>query len=454
MIEEVTMRNLMIAALACLTLLTPIAAAADKPNIVFILVDDMGYGDIGCYGRKDVKTPHIDKLASQGVKFTQFYSNGAECSPTRTAFLTGRHPQRAGGLECAIGTGNVGRYDDAIRLADQRQLGLPAEQTVIPQQLKAAGYASGGYGKWHLGYEPQFNAMRHGWDAFNGFLGGNVDYYTHRETSDLHVLYRDELPVHREGYSSHWITDDAISFIDEHKDGPFFLYVPHATPHFPYQTPQNPGKVVTEATWKDGTDAEYVQMLEDMDDSVGKILATIDKHGLADNTIVIYASDNGGITPLANHAGLRGMKSRLFEGGIRVPLIIRWPGHIKPNTVCDQVSVTMDLTKSILNLAGAKAKPGRPLDGYDIIDHVARDKGTFERTMFWRARRGDRTWKAVRDGDMKYIWWTEEGKQGEYLFDLSNDIGEQSDLMGARPAMVKQLRKKLAAWEKDVKAER
>ena len=190
------------------------AETENRPNIVLILADDLGYGDLGCYGHPVAKTPHLDQLAKQGVKFTQHYANGPECSPTRTAFLTGKYQQRAGGLECAIGTGNVGRYDDAIRLANQKELGLPASQSILPRAMKQAGYTCGIFGKWHLGYEPQFNPMVHGWDEFFGYLGGNVDYFTHRETSDLHVLFRGKLPVYREGYMTHLITDDSIAFIE------------------------------------------------------------------------------------------------------------------------------------------------------------------------------------------------------------------------------------------------
>jgi len=163
------------------------AIAAHSPNFVFIFADDLGYGDLGCYGHPVAKTPQIDRLADEGVRFAQHYANGPECSPTRTALLTGRYQQRAGGLECAIGTGNVGRYDEAIRLAEARQLGLPAKQSVLPSALKKAGYSCGVFGKWHLGYEPQFNPIEHGWDEFFGYMGGNVHYFNHRELSDLHV---------------------------------------------------------------------------------------------------------------------------------------------------------------------------------------------------------------------------------------------------------------------------
>jgi arylsulfatase A len=231
------MRRLTALFLGCLALPATSAQAAEKPNIVLILADDMGYGDLGCYGHPVAKTPHIDRLARQGVRFTQHYANGPECSPTRTALLTGRYQQRAGGLECAIGTGNVGRYDDAIRLAQKGELGLPAEQAVIPGALQDAGYACGIFGKWHLGYEPKFHPVEHGWDAFFGYLGGNVHYFNHRELSDLHVLYRGREPVSAEGYMTHLITDASIDFMKRHQDRPFFLFVSHECPHFPFQGP-------------------------------------------------------------------------------------------------------------------------------------------------------------------------------------------------------------------------
>ena len=249
--------------------------AAAPPNIVLILADDLGYGDLGCYGHPQAKTPVIDRLAREGVRFTQHYANGPECSPTRTALLTGRYQQRAGGLECAIGTGNVGRYDDAIRLATKRQLGLPAKQTVLPSALKRAGYACGVFGKWHLGYEPQFNPMEYGWDEFFGYMGGNVHYFNHRETSDLHVLFRGRLPVYSEGYMTHLITDHSLAFIERHKAKPFFLYVSHESPHFPFQGPKDATKRVDKSNWMTLDADAYVAMLEDLDREVGRVLAEL-----------------------------------------------------------------------------------------------------------------------------------------------------------------------------------
>ena len=429
----------------------PLASSlpAARPNVVFILADDLGYGDLSCYGHPEAKTPVIDRLAREGVRFTQHYANGPECSPTRTAFLTGRYQQRAGGLECAIGTGNVGRYDDAIRLAKERQLGLPANQAVLPSALKKPGYASGVFGKWHLGYEPQFNPLEHGWDEFFGYMGGNVHYFNHRELSDLHVLYRGRLPVYEEGYMAHLITDSSLAFIERNKDRPFFLFVSHETPHFPFQGPGDAKKLVDKTNWTEPDAKAYVTMLEDLDREVGRVLATLKKHKLEKNTLVVFVSDNGGFARAANMGPLNGAKSTTLEGGIRVPLIMRWPGHIQPGTTSRQVCATFDLTFSILNLAGAGV-PAKRLDGFDLVNHITGGKKDFERTLFWRGKRGERTWSAVRSGDLKYVRKV-EGETSEWLFDLASDIGEKNDLSKSRPGDVKRLKKLLGDWEKDVR---
>jgi len=428
---------------------TTFAAAAEErpPNIIYILADDLGYGDLGCYGHPTAKTPNLDRLASQGVRFTQHYANGPECSPTRTALLTGRYQQRAGGLECAIGTGNVGRYDEAIRLAGARELGLPAQQTVIPGDLKEAGYRCGVYGKWHLGYEPKFNPIEHGWDDFFGYLGGNVHYFNHRETSDLHVLFRGRLPVYREGYMTHLITGDSITFVERNKDRPFFLFVSHECPHFPFQAPGDGDKNVTEENWTEVDPESYVAMLEDLDSEVGRLLKAVAAAGIADNTIVIFGSDNGGFPGAAHMGPLRGAKGSTFEGGIRVPLIIRWPGRIPAGIESEQVCVTFDLTRSFLALAGADTPESR-LEGVDIVNHIAAGKEDQPRTLFWRGKRGDRVWSAVRNGDMKYVRKTEGGETEEWMFDLSKDRGEETNLIAGDNALpLKQL---LSDWEDEV----
>lgn len=435
-----------------LTLVSCLAAA--QPNIVFILVDDMGTGDLSCYGAPDVQTPRIDRLASEGVRFTQFYAMGAECTPSRTAFLTGRYPQRIGGLECAIGTGNVGRYDDAIRLAEQHQLGLPAERAVLAPALKDAGYSNVVFGKWHLGYDPHFHPLKQGFQEFIGFLGGYVDYFTHAEHSGLSVYQQGIAFLNRPGYMTELIAGDAVNFLERQHLKPFFLYLPFSVPHFPFQGPKDAtGKTVSIDELTLGSREKYIEMLEDMDRQVGRILDVLEARGLADQTLVVFASDHGAMKPGRN-LPLNGFKGSLLDGGIRIPCIVRWPGHLKPGSVSHQVGSLMDLTASFLKLAGATVPEGQESDGMDILEHVLQERPDVERTLFWRARRGDRTWRAVRQGGLKYVTKREGGVQEDWLFDLSNDHSETLDLKESRPDGLARLRGELLNWERKVRPER
>ncbi len=434
--------------------LTTACAAERKPNIVFILADDLGYGDIACYGCPDAGTPNIDKLAADGARFTNFYANGAECTPTRTAIMTGRYPQFAGGLECAIGTGNVGRYDDAIRLAGQSQLGLPVAQALIPRVFTEAGYVTGIFGKWHLGYEPRFNPVKYGWDEFFGCLGGNVDYFTHRELSTLQVLYRNDQPVKREGYMTHLITEEALHFIEENKTRAFFCYVPFTAPHFPFQAPGDSNKKFTGENWTAGSRASYVAMLEDLDSAIGKILDRLNSLKLKKNTLVIFASDHGAMKPGRN-LPWNGFKGGLFEGGIRAPLIARWPGKIKPGTLCRQLGATFDLTTSFARITGTPVAKGQ-LDGIDILAHAEEKMRPLARDLYWRAKRGERTWWAIHHNngtsDLKYTRRKEDGKIDEWFFNLTEDPGESKNLFALPGNHSHKLKVKLADWESRVKA--
>ncbi len=435
-----------------LLLVLPLLATAanDKTNVLFILVDDMGYGDLACYGAPDVKTPHIDQLAAQGVRFSQYYANGAECTPTRTALLTGRYPQRVKGLECAIGTGNVGRYDDAIAVAAEHQLGLQATEAILPRAFKDGGYATGIFGKWHLGYEPQFHPKQYGFDEFFGILGGNCDYFTHREFSEIPVLMRQGAPVKEEGYLTHMITTEALGFMDKHKDEAFFLYVPYTTPHFPFQTPADAdNKSWTEENFSKGTRESYVTMLEDMDDAVGQLLARLETHDLAENTLVIFGSDHGGMGPSRNFP-YRGSKGGLFEGGIRTAMMARLPKQLPVGEVSDQPCMTADFTYSLARMAGASNKDLSRLDGMDILKHVASDRANTPRTLYWRARRGDRTWKAIRHGAWKYIHKVEGGEEQAWLFDLASDPEETHSRLDKSDTQRLGLIALLAGWEAEM----
>ena len=434
------------------------APGARKPNIIFILADDLGYGDLGCYGRRDIKTPVIDGIADEGVRFTNYYANGPECSPTRTAFLTGRYQQRVGGLECAIGTGNVGRYDDAIRLRETHDLGLPVEETSIARMLKDAGYATAITGKWHLGYEPKFAPHLHGFDHAFYCIGGGMDYFHYLDTVAGYSLFLNGNPVRREGYFTDLATDEAIKFIDKHADEPFFLYVPYTAPHSPFQGPDDyrPYPLPLDSPlWNQGKAPPdvYITMIEHMDKCIGRILRALDERGLTGNTVVVFSSDNGG-TGSARNSPLSKIKGSTFEGGIRVPAMARWPGVIGKGLVSDQVCITMDFSASIVRIAGAVVPPGRQFDGLDILKLVEAGRPPRKRTLFWRGRRGEQTWRAVRDGDMKYIRRTDRGQTEQYLFDLKEDIGETQNLLEDRPKEVSRLKALLAQWEKQVQHSR
>lgn len=429
--------------------------ADSRPNIVFILADDLGYGDLACYGRQDVRTPAIDSLAAQGVRLTQSYASAAECTPTRAAFLTGRYQQRVGGLECAIGTGHVGRYDDAIRLCEKQELGLPVSEISIARLLKGRGYGTGLSGKWHLGYDVKFSPNRHGFDHAFYVEGGEADYFHHTEPTGEPVLYLDEKPVTRAGYLTDLITEDAVRFIEQKREEPFFLYVAYTAPHAPYQGPldahDRPLAPESEL-WNQskGPRETYVAMIERMDDGVAKILKAVEAAGAASNTVVVFTSDNGA-TRSGSSGSLRGFKGSTYEGGIRVPALVRWPGRIAPGTVSGQVGVTMDFTASFARLAGVEPPQGRVFDGIDLLGCLAGGRAPPSRMLFWRMRRGDRTKWAVLDGSMKLVREKTAGREEEHLFDLARDPGEQSDIRaGAEPAL-KKLKQQLAEWEHEVR---
>ncbi len=437
--------------------LTGSAATAPRPNFVVILADDLGYRDLGCYGVKDIRTPAIDQLAARGVKFTHFYSNGQECSPTRTALMTGRYQHRVGGLECAIGIGNVGRYDDAIRLRETHDLGLPVSETSVARMLKDAGYATAIVGKWHLGYEDKFAPHLHGFDHALYCQGGSMDYFHHVEDPPAyaHVLRLNGKIEKRDGYFTDLIADEAERYISANRERPFFLYLPFTSPHSPFQAPdeKEPKPLPKDSTrWNQGSApaAVYRAMIERMDQAVGRVVAALERNGVAGRTLITFMSDNGG-TASARPTELNGQKSSTLEGGIRVPFIASWPGVLPENVTTNQAAIGMDLTASIVRASGAKIPAGREFDGIDVLALVAEKKPEVARTLFWRGRRGDSTWRAVRDGSLKYVYRTVAGATTlEGLFDLQTDEAEKNDLRASRPDEVKRLRGLLAAWEKKV----
>ena len=432
--------------------------AEDRPNVLLIVADNLGHGDLSCYGCPDIQTPNIDSIARQGVRFTNFYSNGPECSPTRTALFTGRYQQRIGGMECALGSGNVGRYDDAFWLADQGQLGLPPQESTLIHALKNSGYKTAGLGKWHLGYEKHFLPPHHGFDYFLAGLGGTMDYYYHNEPNGTRVLYENDKQIRRDGYYfTDLITDGAIRFMQKQPAAePFFLYLPYNAPSAPFQHPDripDKPKISTawdSGDWQAGRRDVLKLIIERLDQGIGKVLQTLDQTERRNNTLVIFCSDNGAYPVAASNAPFRGHASELFEGGIHVACMARWPGVLPAGIIDNRQTMTFDLSASIMAAAHLKPPSDRPFDGIDILGQIAAGQPPEPRTLFWRARRADRTWKAVREGDLKYVSRTETGTSEEWLFNLANDEGEQVNLLESKVDEAQRLRQQLGEWEKDV----
>ncbi len=454
--KNILVYMIVIFAIVCITSCTN-GSVSNRPNIIVFLADDMGYGDASCYGSTNIKTPVLDKLASEGVRFTSFYANAPECTPTRAALLTGRYQQRVGGLECAIGVNNVGRYDDAIRLREANELGLPVSETSIAKMLKDNGYNTGLFGKWHLGYEEKFSPNKHGFDQAFYAIGGLMDYfhYTEPGADGIYSLYENEKIVKREGYFTDLIGEETIKFIDKQSnDKPFFIYVPFTAPHTPYQGPKDYKKEQLSKEsplwgWSGPKDV-YLTMVEHMDKVMGNILLGLEKKGFSDNTLIIFMSDNGA-NPTGSNFPLRGTKGNLFEGGIRVPSVVKWTDKIKPGIVSEQPCLTMDFSSSILRVAGIDEPKNRKFDGIDILEYIEGNKQVKDRTLFWRAFRGVWSRKAVRSGNLKYINLKNDKTTSEYLFDLKNDIKEKNNLILENKIDATKLKMKLAKWEEEVK---
>ncbi|MEO6059183.1 MAG: sulfatase-like hydrolase/transferase [Gemmatimonadota bacterium] len=413
-----------------------------RPNVVLIITDDVGYGDLGSYGAPDVRTPNIDRLAREGVRFTDFYANGATCTPTRAALISGRYQQRFA-LERPLGSATTRDSGE----------GLPATGRSLPRLLANNGYATALIGKWHLGYRSAFSPLAHGFDHFFGFKSGYIDYYQHTGGDGHPDLFENDTPVTVAGYMTDLITDRSIRFIGEHRDKPFFIDVAYNAAHWPYQRPDSPTVARDNARHLRPFDrptnsrADYVSILERADQGVGRILRTLDSLGLARNTIVIFTNDNGGEW-LSRNVPLFHHKGTVWEGGIRVPAIIRWPAHLPAGKVSGQVGITMDLVTTILTATGTPIPPDASFDGIDLFPAIAARGTPIERTLFWRVT-GEQRQSAVRSGDWKLVI---DGPR-PMLFNVRTDLGERTDLIGARPEIAQRLGPLLAAWQAEVDRE-
>ena len=420
--------------------------ASDRPNIVLVLADDLGYGDLGCYGSKTNLTPNIDRLARQGLRFTDFHSNGPMCTPTRAAMLTGQYQQRFGS-----------KFDGAISGKTTRDHGLPLEAVTIAEVLKTRGYATGAFGKWHLGYIPPWLPPSQGFDEFRGLGAGDGDHHTHIDRWGREDWWHNNQLKMEAGYTAELLTRYAIQFIQDHKDEPFFVYLPHLAIHFPWQGPDDPphrtkGNTYEADKWGIVPDPANVSphvkaMVESIDRSVGEILAALKRLDLDKNTLVIFTSDNGGYLTygkafrnISSNGPLRDQKGSIYEGGHRVPAIFYWPDRIEPSTT-DETAISIDLFPTLLTITGAKAD-GLPLDGVDLAPLLFRNEPLPTRMLFWRMT----SRRAVRSGPWKLCI---NGGRTE-LFNLDEDIGERNDLSTRKPAIARSLSDAWAVWETDV----
>jgi len=405
-----------------------------RPNFVFILADDIGYADLGSYGaRAPATTPCLDAMAAAGLRFTDGYSNSPVCSPTRFALMTGRYQYRLrGAAEEPITSKARGRDD----------LGLPPSHPTLPSLLRDAGYATALAGKWHLGFPPHFGPLKSGYAEHFGPLSGGVDYFSHCDSSGSHDLYENGTEVERPGYLTDLISDRAVELVGRARR-PFLLSVHYTAPHWPWLTRADEAesrRVHKAIHHLDGGSVEtYRTMIHHMDEGIGRIFDALKAAGAAENTLVVFTSDNGG-ERFSDTWPFVGKKMDLLEGGIRVPLLASWPAVIPPGGVSAQLAITMDWVTTFFAAAGVKAHPEYPLDGIDLAPVLRDPSAARERELFWRM--SHRRQRAVRSGDWKYL--ALDGY--EYLFNLARDARERANLARRFPERLGALRAKYDAW--------
>ncbi len=398
-------------------------AARRRPNAVLFVADDLGYADLGCYGGRDVPTPHIDSIANNGVRFTNGYVTAPVCSPTRAGLLTGRYQQRFG-------------HEFNPGSTPEENFGLPLDQLTLPQLLKQHGYATGMVGKWHLGLRPDYHPLRRGFDEYFGFLGGAHAYVNLRKTERNPIL-RGTTPIDEDEYLTDAFAREAAAFVERHHDRPFFLYNPYNAIHTPMQATE---KYLARFTAiKDERRRTMAAMLSALDDAVGRVLDKLREHALEQDTLVFFISDNGGPTQAntSRNDPLSGFKGQLWEGGIRVPFIVQWKGALPPGE--SNVPVTaLDIFAT--SIAAAGLQPPRNLDGADLRRLLRQDAGeAADRALYWRF--GEQS--AVRVNNLKLLKIPEHEPM---LFDLSTDPAEKTDLAAQQPEKVAQLRKTYEKW--------
>jgi arylsulfatase A len=428
------------------------------PNILLIVSDDQGYHDLGCYGNTEIKTPHLDRLATQGVRLTDFYVTWPACTPSRGSLLTGRYPQRNGTYD--MFRNDKVDYDylyppGEYAVSWEMVGGMDTREVLIPRALQAAGYTSGIFGKWDLGQLHRFLPLQRGFDEFYGFTNTGIDYWTH-ERYGVPSMRRGNVPTVKDKgtYATELFRREALRFIRNHRDRPFFCYVPFNAPHDasnldrPRPGVQAPVEYIrrhygnydpAQANTRQARRQRYMAAVTYMDEAIGDMLRLLEGLGLAQNTLVIFLSDNGG-SGSGDNAPLRGGKSQMFEGGLRVPCIARWPGVIPAGQVCDAFLTTLEVFPTLCAAAGIDSPKDVVLDGFDLTPILAGRQKSPREEMFWE-RRDD---KAARVGHWKWV----ESQRGSGLFDLATDLGEKHDLSKEKPDMLAHMKSQFAAWKK------
>jgi arylsulfatase A-like enzyme len=411
-----------------------------RPNFVFILADDLGYADLGCYGgrSKPSCSPVLDRMAAEGLRFTDGYANSSVCSPTRFALATGRWQHRLrGGADEPLSS----------RARGAEGLGLPPAHPTLASLLRDAGYATALVGKWHLGFAPHFGPLKSGYQEFFGPMSGGVDYFTHKDSSGHADLYDGETVVERPGYLTDLISDRAVAFIEKQKAAkPFFLSLHYTAPHWPWETREDEAESrrLEKIFHTDGGSvATYLTMIRHMDEGIGRVLQALKKIGADENTLVVFTSDNGG-ERYSDTWPLVGKKMDLLEGGIRVPYIVRWPARVRAGGTTAQLAITMDWVATFLEAAGVKPHPEYPLDGMSLLKNIEDCNFVVNRDLFWRMK--FREQKAVRSGAWK--WLSVEGN--DYLFDLARDQRERANVAKRDPARLAALKKLYSDWEASI----
>ncbi|MFH5833840.1 sulfatase-like hydrolase/transferase [Halalkalibaculum sp. DA384] len=409
----------------------------DRPNVIIVMADDMGYGDLKSFGGDgSIETPVIDSLTAGGLKFTDFHSNGVVCSPTRASLMTGLYPQEAG-------------VEGVVTAANHRDTGMSPDKYTLAELFGEAGYTSGIFGKWHLGYQPEFGPIVQGFDYFRGFVSGNVDYRSHIDQEGYPDWWRQKELAPEEGYLTDLITDHGLSFLEKYQNERFFLYLAHGAPHYPYQGPDDPADRTAHGEFpvlgsRQDIKGAYVEMIESLDQNIGRVISFLREKELLDQTLILFLSDNGATGNVGSNHPFRGTKGQVYEGGHRVPAALYWHGVVEPGE-SDDLILTMDILPTLAEIINIDIESKTDVTGRSFAPLVNGSEGEYEwneRTVFWRFREG----KAARKGDWKIVI----NEDSEELYNLSKGIDESKNVRENNQEIFSQLKDELESWERSL----